>query len=36
MNLHLEQTFLLGLDTLEERRVGELELIIFSGLERVV
>lgn len=35
-NIHLEQTLLLGLDTLKERGVGELELVVLSGLESVV
>ena len=35
-NIHLEQTLLLGLDTLKERGIGELELIVLSGLESVV
>lgn len=34
--LHLEQTLLLGLDTFEERWVGELELVVLGSLERVV
>lgn len=33
---HLEQTLLLGLDTLEQRGVGKLELVVFSGFEGVV
>ena len=35
-NIHLEQTLFLGLDTLKERGVGELELVVFSGFESVV
>ena len=33
---HLEQGLLLGLDTVEERRVGELELVVLGRLEGVV
>ncbi len=36
INLHLHEGLLLGLDTLKERGVGELELVVLSGLERVV
>jgi hypothetical protein len=35
-NIHLEQTLLLGLDTLKERGIRELELVVLSGLESVV
>ena len=35
-NIHLEQTLLLGLDTLKERGIGKLELVVLSGLESVV
>ena len=33
---HLEERLLLGLDTLKERGVGELELVVLGGLESVV
>jgi hypothetical protein len=33
---HLDQRLLLGLDTFEERGVGELELVVLGGLEGVV
>jgi hypothetical protein len=33
---HLKQTLLLGLDTLKERRVRELELVVLGGFESVV
>ena len=34
--VHLEQTLFLGLNTFEERRMRELELVVLSGLESVV
>lgn len=33
---HLEQRFLLGLDALEKRGIGELELVVLGGLKSVV
>ena len=33
---HLEQRLLLGLDTVQKRRVRELELVVLSSLESVV
>jgi hypothetical protein len=33
---HLHEGLLLGLDTVEKRRVRELELVVLSGLELVV
>lgn len=33
---HLEQTLLFGLDTIEQRGVGELEAVVLSSLKRVV
>jgi hypothetical protein len=33
---HLQQTLLLGLDTLKQRGIGELELVVFQGLESIV
>jgi hypothetical protein len=33
---HLEQTLFLGLDTLEEGRIGKLELVILCSLESVI
>lgn len=33
---HLHQGLPLGLDTVEERRVRELELVVLSGLESIV
>ena len=33
---HLKQRILLGIDTAQQRRVGELELVILSRLKRVV
>lgn len=35
-NLHLEQTLLLGLDTLKKGGIRELELVILSSLKSVV
>ncbi len=35
-NLHLQQTLLLSLDTLKERWVGELELVVLGRLKSVV
>lgn len=36
MDVHLQQRLLLGLDTIEQRWVGELELVVLGGLESVV
>lgn len=35
-DLHLEQTLLLGLNTLEERWVGKLEFVVLRSLKRIV
>ena len=36
MYLHLKQALLLGLDALQQRRVGELELVVLGRVEGVV
>jgi len=36
ISLHLDQTFLLGLDTVKQGRIGQLEPVVLSSLESVV